>query len=509
MANERISVRKIKEVLRHRFTLGLSRAQSARALGIGRTTVGEYESRFKSSGLTFPLPETLDDAALEEKLFPKSVPAGTRQVLPLEYLAKEMKRPNMTLALLWEEYKKAHPEGYQYSQFAKLYRDYQKTLSYSMRQDHKAGEKGFVDFGEGLRILDRVTNETVPTNLFVHTWGASSCLFATATRSQDSKSWIEAHVACFDYFECIPKTLVPDNLKAAVIKACRYEPDLNPIYADLAAHYGFCVLPARPRRPKDKAKVENGVLLAKRWILARLRDRVFYSLEELNSAIRILVDEFNDRPLKKLGISRRALFLELDKPNALKLPEHPFEFAQWKSVRVGVNYHIEFERHFYSVPYTLIHQELEVRATLSVVEIYKDGQRVLTHQRNYKEHGYTTKKEHMPPSHQKYLEWTPERLIHWGGSIGVATGRTVTRLLEERRHPEHGYRACLGLLSLAKRYGKARLEAACVVALELGTAKYSHVKDILVNRRDQVLRSEVSEWTSPTHAHVRGAGYYQ
>jgi transposase len=507
MANERISVRKIKEVLRHRLTLGLSRAQTARALGIGRTTVGEYESRFKSSGLTFPLPETLDDAALEEKLFPKSVPAGTRQVLPLEYLAKEMKRPNMTLALLWEEYKKAHPEGYQYSQFAKLYRDYQKTLSYSMRQDHKAGEKGFVDFGEGLRILDRVTNETVPTNLFVHTWGASSCLFATATRSQDSKSWIEAHVACFDYFECIPKTLVPDNLKAAVIKACRYEPDLNPIYADLAAHYGFCVLPARPRRPKDKAKVENGVLLAKRWILARLRDRVFYSLEELNSAIRILVDEFNDRPLKKLGISRRALFLELDKPNALKLPEHPFEFAQWKSVRVGVNYHIEFERHFYSVPYTLIHQELEVRATLSVVEIYKDGQRVLTHQRNYKEHGYTTKKEHMPPSHQKYLEWTPERILEWARKYGPSVKELIEKIMAARAFPEQAYRSCLGIIRLANHYSPDRLDSACRRALSYHLLNYRGVKNILekgLDKKEEVQGARVLI----RHENLRGPEYY-
>lgn len=507
MANERITVRKIKEVLRHRFTLTLSRAQTARALGIGRTTVGEYEGRFKSSGLSWPLPEDMNDAMLEEKLFPRSVSAGTRQAPSFEYLAKEMKRPNVTLALLWEEYKRVTPDGYQYSQFAKLYRDYQKTLSYSMRQDHKAGEKGFVDFGEGFTILDRATNQAIPTNLFVHTWGASSCLFAMATKSQDSKSWIEAHVACFEYFECVPKTLVPDNLKAAVIKACRYEPDLNPIYADLAAHYGFCVLPARPRRPKDKAKVENGVLLAKRWILARLRDRVFYSLEELNGAIRILVDEFNDRPLKKLGISRKALFLELDKPNALKLPEHPFEFAQWKNVRVGVNYHIEFERHFYSVPYTLIHKELEVRATLSVIQIYKDGQRILTHERNYREHGYTTKKEHMPPSHQKYLEWTPDRILSWAQKYGPSVKKLVEEIMASRAFPEQAYRSCLGIIRLANHYSPDRLESAAKRALLYHMLNYRGVKNILekgLDKKEVVLGARVLI----RHENLRGPEYY-
>lgn len=507
MSNERISVRKIKEVLRHRFTLGLSSVQTARVMGIGRTTVREYEARFKSSGLSWPLPENMDDAVLEGRLFPNPARAGSRQAPSFEYLAKEMKRPNVTLALLWEEYKKAHPAGYQYSQFARLYRDYQKTLSYSMRQDHKAGEKGFVDFGEGLSMLDRATNERISTSLFVHVWGASSCLFATATRSQDSQSWIEAHVACFDYFGCAPKTLVPDNTKAAVIKVCRYEPDLNPIYADLAAHYGLCVLPARPRRPKDKAKVENGVLLAKRWILARLRDRIFYSLDELNDAIRILVDAFNDRPLKKLGISRKTLFLELDKPNALPLPEHPFEFAQWKNVRVGVNYHIEFEKHFYSVPYTLIHKELEVRATLSVVEIYKDGQRVLTHQRNYREHGYTTKKEHMPPSHQKYLEWTPDRILQWSQKYGPSVKELVEKIMASRAFPEQAYRACLGIIRLANHYSPERLDRACGRALSYHMLNYRGVKNILEKGLDKKENSPGAR-VLIRHENLRGPEYY-
>lgn len=508
MANERISMRKIKEVLRHRFVLGLSAAQTARALGIGRTSVREYESRFKSSGLPWPLPEEMDDSQLQERLFTKAAPADSRRTPSFEYLAKEMRRPNVTLALLWEEYKKAHSQGYQYSQFAKLYRDYQKTLSYSMRQDHKAGEKGFVDFGEGLAILDRDTNKPVPTSLFVYVWGASSCLFATATKNQDSESWIGAHVSCFDYFGCVPKALVPDNTKTAVIKTCRYEPDLNPIYADLAAHYGLCVFPARPYRPKDKAKVENGVLLAKRWILARLRNRTFYSLEELNDAVRILVEAFNDRPLKKLKVTRSALFLELDKPNAKPLPEHPFEFAQWKNVRVGVNYHIEFEKHFYSAPYTLIHQELEVRATLSVVELYKDGKRILTHQRSWKEHGYTTKKEHMSPSHQKYLEWTPERILQWAGKYGPSVKELVEKIMASRAFPEQAYRSCLGIIRLANHYGAQRLEEASKRALLYHMKNYRAVKNILEKGLDKKQDSNPPRVLAP-HENLRGPEYYQ
>jgi len=313
MSNERISMRKIKEVLRHRLTLKLSRKTTACILNIGRTTVREYEKRFRASGLSWPLLEDMADSRLEAIFFPPPHLLCNRPLPSLDYLVKEMMRPNVTLALLWEEYKKAHPDGYQYSQFAKLYRDHRMTLAYSMRQEHKAGEKGFVDFGkvEGIRLLDPVTHLLIPTSLFVYAWGASTALFALATPDETLPSWTTAHVACFDYFDCAPKALVPDNTKAAVTKSCRYEPDLNPTYADLAAHYGLCVMPARPYRPKDKGKVENAVLLAKRWILARLRDRVFYSLKDLNDAVLTHVDDFNERLLKRLKVTRWSLFVSV------------------------------------------------------------------------------------------------------------------------------------------------------------------------------------------------------
>ncbi len=507
MANERISMRKIKETLRLRFGLGLSQRQTAQSINIGRSTVQEYEDRFKAAGLSWPLPETMDNVSLEALLFTQEHRENPRPAIPFEYLTKEMKRPNVTLSLLWEEYKQGHPNGYQYSQFSKLYHDYQQKLSYSMHQDHKGGEKLFVDFGEGLRIREPKTGILIPTKLFVGVWGASSYLFARATAGEDLRSWIDVHVKCFEFCGCSPHAAVPDNLKAAVTKSCRYEPELNPAYSDLAAHYGFCVLPARPRRPKDKAKVENGVLLAKRWILARLRNHIFESLETLNDAIEELVVKFNEKPLRRLGVSRTALFLELDKPNALALPEHPFEFAVWKKARVGINYHVEFEKHFYSVPYTLIHRELEIRATVTLVQIYKDGQRILTHPRSFREHAYTTAREHMPPSHQKHLEWPPERLIEWAGKYGPSVKTLIERIIAARSFPEHAYRSCLGIIRMGKHLEPGRLDNACRRALAYSALNYTSVKKILENGLDRQSEFGAAR-ASVRHENLRGPEYY-
>lgn len=509
MANERITMRKIKEALRLLFGLKLSQAQTARSLNIGRTTVVEYAHRFKVSGLPWPLPEGWDDLALEERLFPKP-PSNlySRPLIPFDYLVKEIKRPNVTLMLLWEEYKKANLDGYQYSQFAKLYREYQKSLSYSMRQDHKGGEKLFVDFGDGLYIRDARTGILLPASLFVAVWGASSYLFAHATAGEDLRSWIDVHVKCFEFCGCAPKAIIPDNLKAGVTKACRYEPEINRTYADLAAHYGLCVYPARPYHPKDKAKVENGVLLAKRWIMARLRNRVFESLGELNEAIMVLVVEFNDRLMRKLQTSRKALFLELDKPHALALPEHPFEFAQWETHRVGINYHIEFDRNFYSVPYTLIHQELDMRGTSSVVEFYQHSQRILTHPRSFRKNHYTTRGEHMPPSHQKYAEWTPERILHWAEKYGPSVKALVEKLMAARAFPEQAYRSSLGIIRLAHRYGAGRLENACKRAVLYRSLTYGSVKNILVKGLDGIEEFPAAQ-PLILHENLRGPQYYQ
>ena len=509
MANERIHMRKIKEAMRLLLGLKFSQAQTAKSLNVGRTTIVEYARRFKASGLSWPLPEGLDDRVIEERLFPKQPSLlHARPIIPLEYLSKEMKRPNVTLMLLWEEYKKADPTGYQYSQFAKLYKAYQKTLSYSMRQDHKGGEKVFVDFGAGLHIRDARTGILSPISLFVAVWGASSYLFAHATAGEDLRSWIGVHVKCFEFCECSPKALVPDNLKSGVTKACRYEPEINRTYADLAAHYSLCVFPARPYRPKDKGKVENGVLLAKRWIMARLRNQVFESLGELNEAIMVLVVQFNDRIMRRPKTSRKALFWELDKPNARPLPEHPFEFADWEKHKVGVNYHIEFDKNFYSVPYTLIHQELEMRGTSTVVEFLQHSQRILTHPRSFLKNHYTTRGEHMPLAHQKYLEWTPERILHWAEKYGPSVKEIVEKLMAARSFPQQAYRSSLGIIQLAKRYGAGRLENACKRALLYRSLSYGSVKRILEKGLDGMKESPAAQ-PLIQHDNLRGPEYYQ
>ena len=510
MPRERISMRKIKEVLRLIFDCKASKCQAAKVSGISHSTASDYLARFKAAGLTWPLSEDAGDIFLEEKLYPKLPPSqSARAPLDYEYLFREVRRPYVTLTLLWEEYKTQHPDGYQRSQFAELFRNYNKKLQFSMRQEHKGGEKTFLDFGDGLFIVDPKTGDKVPVKLFVSVWGASCYTYARATPGEDLESWIEVNTRAFEYFKCASKALVPDNLKAGVSKACRYEPEVNPTYADFARHYGVAILPARPYRPKDKAKVENGVLIAKRLIIGRLRNRIFTSLADLNQAIFELVELLNDKPLTALKVSRRDLFESLDKPNALPLPEDSFEFAQWKKVRVGINYHVSFDKHSYSVPYTLIHQELEIRATIHTVEIYKKGQRLLSHKRSFKAYGYTTQKEHMPPSHQKYLEWTPERILSWAKKYGSSVEELVNTILFEREHPEQAYRACLGIIRLGSHYNPLRLNKACQRAMAYHNHTYRAVRTILEKNLDQVEVSITQCLTNVlSHENVRGPEYY-
>lgn len=509
MAKERISMRKIKEVLRLRYERGLSMRKVAICCNLGRSTTREYFRRFKAAGLSWPPPEEITEELLEKKLFPEETINGSaRELLNYDYLIAELRRPNVTMALLWEEYRQSHPDGYQYSQFCNLIRSYRKTLNYSMRQEHKAGEKVFADFGEGLKLIDPKTGQAIPTKLFVSVWGASAFTFATAVLGEDLASWIGVNVGALEYFGCCPKAIVPDNLKAAVSKACRYEPDLNPTYAEFARHYGLVIFPARPHRPKDKPKAENAVLLAKRWILAKLRDRIFFSLAELNAAIFELLEIFNSRPMKRLKKSRRELFEALDKPNALPLPEKRYEYAEWKKVTASIDYHVCFNDHYYSVPYTLIHQSLEIRATCRVIEILKKGQRVCSHQRSYRSHQYTTEVEHRPKSHQQYLEWTPARIESWAGQGGPAVKELVNKILRSRKFPEQAYRSCLGIIRLGNRYAPERLDQACRRALEYRVESYQGVKNILIRGLDKLSGKEKPRAAPILHENIRGSEYY-
>jgi len=513
MAKARLSMRKIREVLRLKFDCALSGHQIAHSCQISRSTVADYLDRFEKAGLSWPLPEDLSEEELEKKLFPPgaSVPSG-KPLPDFESIYRELKaykKFNLTLDLLWREYKEQYPEGYQYTQFSVLYRRWQKKLDYSMRQDHRGGEKLFVDYGEGLSLIDPQSGAPVKTQLFVAVWGASNYSYAEATLTQQLPDWIGSHVRAFEYFGCLPKIVVPDCLKSAVSRACRYEPDLNPTYAEMASYYGLCVLPARPAHPKDKAKVETGVLIAKRWILATLRHRTFYSLAELNDAIAQRLEHLNSRALRKLKQSRQELFELFDRPNALSLPDKTYEYAEWKLATVNIDYHIEVDQHYYSVPFRLVREKLHVRLTARTLEAFLKGERVAAHVRSFIPHRHSTLKEHMPVAHQNYLEWSPSRIVSWAKKTGPSTAELVQRIIDSRTHPEQAYRSCLGILRLEKHYSQQRLENAALRALKFGALSFKALRNILENGLDRLEENpDGLKRALPDHENIRGSGYY-
>jgi transposase len=432
----------------------------------------------------------------------------------MESLHQELKKKGVTLQLLWHEYKEKCPEGYQYSQFCRLYHQWAEKLDPCLRQEYRAGEKLFVDYaGQTMEVIDSETGEIHQAQIFVATLGASNYTFAEATLSQDLPSWIQCHVHAFEFFQGVTEILVPDNLRDAVTRSCRYEPDLNASYREMAEHYGAVIIPARVAKPRDKAKVESGVLQVERWVLAPLRHRSFFSFAELNEAIQEQLEFLNNRPFEKLQGTRKSLFESLEKSSLQPLPIHRFVFAEWKTPRVNIDYHIEVDRHYYSVPYQLIHEKVEVRLTNTTVEVFFKGRRVASHLRSYLPGKHTTSSEHMPKSHQKHLKWTPSRLIQWAGTIGPHTQKLLAFILENRPHPEQGYRSCLGVLRLRKRYSPERLEAACARALAFKAYSYKNVESILKNGLDQqpLESSSSSQTCLPLleHENLRGRQYYQ
>lgn len=468
MPTERLPMRQIKEVLRLKLDCRLTNQQIARNQHLARSSVADYLKRAQEAGLTWPEIQGLTELALEARLFPQAEAAAeaARPLPDCEYIYNELRdhrKVNLTRARLWQEYQEAHKEGprpYGYTQFCEYYKAWLGKKDLVMRQDHRAGEKLFVDYTEGLSIVNRETGEEIPTTMFLAVWGASNYSYAEASLNQQAPQWTRSHARAMEYFQCAPRVLVPDNLKSAVLKPCYYDPELNRSYAELAQHYGCVVLPARPYHARDKAKVEAGVLVAKRWILAVLRHRTFFSLEELNAAIRELLEGLNARPMRRIKKSRREIFEALDRPAAKGLPEHPYEYADWKKARVNIDYHIDVFHHLYSAPWRLAHEQLDVRVTATTLEAFFKGERVAAHARSYVAGGRTTKSEHMPPSHQKHLEWTPSRMKDWAAKTGPMTAAFVESLMKRRPHPEQGYRACLGILArLVPSYGPARVEA--------------------------------------------------
>jgi transposase len=514
MANPRISMRKIKDVLRLRHTAGLSYRQIATSLHIGYGAVVRYLQRAEAAGLTWPLPEEISEEELEQRLFSTRGPQErvTRTVPDFATLHQELQRKGVTLQLLWEEYQ-ASSAGpyYSYPQFCARYRAWRQTLKRSLRQVHHAGEKLFVDYcGPTVPIIDGLTGAVRTAQIFVAVLGASNYTYAEATWTQSLPDWISSHVRALTYFGGVPQLVVPDNLKAGVAKACRYEPELNPTYAEWARHYNTVVLPARPYKPRDKAKVEVGVQIVERWILAQLRHPQFFSLTELNTAIVALLTTLNPRPFKKLPGSRHSQFLTYEQPALKPLPAIPYEYAEWRHARVHLDYHLEVEGHFYSVPHRFVRQAVDVRLTTTTVEVLHKGERIATHRRSSRKGSHTTLAEHMPKAHQRHLEWTPGRFLNWAQTIGPATRTLVQHLLEHRAHPEQGYRSCLGLLQLAKRYSAPRLEAACQKAISLGAFTRRSVASILAHGLDQMESptSPIDSQPSLFHDNLRGPTYY-
>ena len=513
MPRPRVAMRRIRDILRLTFGEGLSRRQVSLSLDVPFTTVADHVNRARAAGLAWPLPDDLDDAGLEARLFPPVVPSNVQRPLPdWAYIHTELRKKGVTLQLLWVEYREANPDGLGYSQFANLYRQWRRHVDVVMRQHHRAGEKLFVDFAGMTIPIYEPTRTTVAFNaqLFVAVLGASSYLFAEALRSQALEHWVTGNVDALESFGGAPEIVVPDNLKSAVTTAHRYEPDINATFQEMAAHYAMAVVPARPYRPRDKAKAEAGVQLAERWIIARLRHRRFTSLAEANVAIAECTDVINHRRFKKMDGSRAELFERLDRPALRPLPTERYEFATWRQARVNIDYHVELERHYYSVPYQLAGRQLDVRATQRTLEVFFNAKRVASHPRSHVRHGFTTDPAHMPESHRRHAQWTPSRIIAWAERTGPAAAGLVAGILERRPHPEQGYRAALGIIRLADRYGMERTEAACARALAMSSFSYRSVQSILQHNLDrQPLPTHEATRPTPMHRNVRGPSYYR
>jgi transposase len=514
MPAERTAMRQVREVLRLK-SAGISGNEIARRLNVAPSTVRLTLRRLAAAGLSWPLPAAMIDTALEGQLF---AGAGSKQghrrhpEPDWAEIHRELKRKHVTLQILWDEYIEQHPEGYRYSRFCELYRGWAGRLSLTMRQSHVGGDKLFVDYaGDTVPVIvDRLTGQTRPAQIFVAVLGASNFTYAEASWTQTLGDWIGAHTRAFAALGGVPNLLVPDNPKVAVIKACLYEPQVNRTYAEMAAHYDTAILPARPRRPRDKAKVEAAVLIIERWLLGRLRHRRFYSLAELNAAITEMLRYLNEeRPIRRLGRTRRALFEELDRPNLKPLPAQPYAFAEWRLRRVGLDYHVEVEDHYYSVPHRFARSEVEVRLTPQTVEVFLKGERIAAHRRSSGNHRHTTVPEHMPSSHRRYADWTIERIRCEAAAIGPATAALCELILERRPHPEQGFRACLGIVRLLRPFGRDRLEAAATRAIAIGTLSYGSVRSILDHKLDrQAAQSAPAEGTVVLHPNIRGPRYY-
>lgn len=514
MPAERVTMRRVREILRYRFEEGLGHKAISYRVGAAPSTVRETLRRAEAAGLAWPLGDEITDAVLEAALYKANgTKTGHRRSVEPDwaYVHRELKRKHVTLQILWDEYIERHPDGYRYSRYCDLYRGWASNLPVTMRQNHAAGDKLFVDYaGDTVTVVvDRLKGKTRQAHLFVAVLGASSLSYAEARWSETLPDWLGCHVNALEAFGGGPALLVPDNAKVAIIKACRYDPQVNRTYAGMAEHYGSSVLPTRPRRPRDKAKVEAAVRIVERWLLGRLRHRVFYSLAEVNAAIGELLADLNDRRvLRRVGCTRRQLFDEIDRPALKPLPAERYVFAEWRIRRAGLDYHVEIDRHYYSVPYRFAREQMEARITATTIELFRKGERIAAHLRSSGNGRHTTVSDHMPSSHRRFADWTIERITREASAIGPDVALLCQKILADRPHPEQGFRACLGVIRLVKGFGRERVNAACGRALEIGARTYGSVRSILDNHLDRASSSQATTREPIDHPNIRGSRYY-
>jgi len=510
MAQERLTMRKIREILRLKYEAGCSNRAIAGACRVSNSTVGEYVRRARAAGVSWPLPE-MEEEELYQKLFPdaKFPPVKTKPLPDWEEVRNELRQKGVTRRLLWMEYKEKYPQGYQYSQYCEYYRRWKKSqIESSMRHEHVGGEQMQVDYaGVKVRIVNRETGEISEASVFVAVLSASNYSYAEAQASENQCNWNNGHVRALEFFGGAPRIAIPDNTKTAVKKPNYYEPDINPAYQELAEHYQFAVLPTRLKKPKDKGKVENGVLNVERWVIAPLRKRTFFDLHEANLAIREQLQLLNDKEMEHLGRSRRQEFEDIDRPNLRPLPETPYEFVEEKTTRVNIDYHVEFDKHLYSVPHTLIHQEVRIRGTERMVQVLHRGKTVAIHPRNFRRGRFSTLREHMPPNHQFVDRVNAQQLVEWAENIGPQTAALVSATLKSRPFPQQAYRSCLGILSLAKKHNRVQIERACQASLEAQGLSYKAVKEELEWIMKQTAPPVPEKL--PAHENIRGKDYYQ
>jgi transposase len=503
-------MRKVREVLRLKHALGMSYRKISEATGVGKTQAAEYVRRAEAAGIAWPVPEGIDDADLDRRLFPLPAEVPKRAEPDWPTIQQELKRRGVTLALLWQEYLAEQPGGYSYTRFCELYGSWRKRISPTMRQAHLAGEKLFVDWaGDTIPLIDPATGEERRARIFVAALGASNYTYAEARWTETLPDWIGAHVNAFAAIGGVMAVLVPDNLKAGITKPSRYEPSINRTYQDLADHYGCVVLPTRIVKPRDKAKVEVAVQIVERFVLAKLRNQTFFSLAELNAAIRDCVTAINAKVMRRVGKSRAELLETIDRPALKALPNEPYAYAEWKRARVAPDYHIEIADHFYSVPSKLIREIVEARITSATVEIFHKGARIASHAFSPVRNRHTTITEHMPSAHRRYAEWTPAKIMDEAAKVGSATVALFEAIMKAKPHPEQGFRSCLGIISLVKSYGPERVEAACRRGNDIRATSYGSIASILQHGLDKAYAQEATPDAPPIrHGNIRGSGYY-